>query len=125
MRTDIKNLVMFPNSPKAAPISELLADLDHCIRRLTPGSYGSDEMLFWFGAKIPRDVWDECRATGERKARIRTYEDLSVLLLVSLLELALEKEGAQHLHAYRSEEATLGTMAVGIKDLDPDKGLSL
>ena len=50
-------------------------------RRLTPGSYGRDELLFWLFAKIPRDLWDECRAAAERKARALTYEDLSVLLL--------------------------------------------
>ena len=97
IRTEIENLAMLPNNPKAARISELLADLDHWVGRLTPGSYGSDEMLFWLVAKIPRDVWDECWATAERKARTLTYEDLSVLLL----ELALEKESDQHLNAYR------------------------
>ena len=47
-------------------------------------------------AKIPRDVWDECRATVERKAITLSYEELSVLLL----ELALEKESDQQLNAY-------------------------
>ena len=65
--------------------------------RLTPGSYGSDKLLFWLVAKIPRDVWDEWGATAEHKARTLTYADLSVLLL----ELALEKESYQHLNAYR------------------------
>ena len=97
IRIDIQILAMLPNNPKAARISELLADLDHWVRRLTPGSYGSDELLFWLVAKIPRDVWDECWATAERKARTLTYEDLSVLLL----EMALEKESDQHLNAYR------------------------
>ena len=64
--------------------------------RLTPGSYGSDELLFCLVAKILASVWDECRATAERKARTLTNEDLSVLLL----ELALEKESDQHLDAY-------------------------
>ena len=94
--TEIQNLGMLPNNPKAARITELLADLDHWVGRLTPGSYGSDELLFWLVAKIPTSVWDECRATAERKARTLTYEDLSVLLL----ELALEKESNQHLDAY-------------------------
>ena len=72
IRTEIQNLPMLPIDPKAARIFELLADLDHWVGRLTPGSYGSDEMLFWLVAKIPRDVWDECRATAERKARTLT-----------------------------------------------------
>ena len=62
-----------------------------------PRSYGSNELLFWLVARLPREVWDECRATTEPKARGLTYEDLSVLLL----ELALEKESDQHLNAYR------------------------
>ena len=78
-------------------ISELLADLDHWVRRLKPGSYGSDKLLFWLVAKLPRELWDECRSTAERKARALNYEDLSVLLL----DLALEKEIDQHLNAYR------------------------
>ena len=88
---------MLPNNPKAARISEVLADLDHSLGRLTPGSYGSDELLFWLLAKIPRDVWDEYRATAERKARTLTNEDFSV----RLLELGLEKESDRHLNAYR------------------------
>ena len=79
--TEIQNLAVLPNNPKAARISEMLADLDHWVGQLTPGSYGSDKLLFWLVAKIPRDVWDECRATAERKARTLTYEDLSMLLL--------------------------------------------
>ena len=69
IRTEIQNLAPLPNNPKPARITELLAVLDHWVGRLTPGSYGSDELLFSLVAKIPRDVWDECRATAERKAR--------------------------------------------------------
>ena len=97
IRADIQNLAVLPNNSKPARISELLADLDHWVGRLTAGSYGSDELLFWLVAKLPRELWDECRATAECKARALTYEDLSVLLL----ELALEKESNQHLNAYR------------------------
>ena len=70
--TEIQNLAMLPNNPKAAGISELLADLDHWVGRLTPGSYGSDDMLFWLVTKISRDVLEECRATAEPKARTIT-----------------------------------------------------
>ena len=62
--TEIQNLAVLRNNPMAARISELLADLDHWVGGLTPGSYGSDELLFWLVAKIPQDVWDECRATA-------------------------------------------------------------
>ena len=88
---------MLPNNPRPARTSELLAGLDDWVGRLTPGSYGSDELLFWLVANLPREVWDECRATAERKARALTYEDLSVLLL----ELALEKGSDQQLNSYR------------------------
>ena len=96
-RAEIQNLAVLPNSLKPARMSELLAALDHWVGRLAPGSYGSDELLFWLVAKLPREVWDEGRATAERKARVLTYEELSVLLL----ELALERESDQHLNAYR------------------------
>ena len=65
--------------------------------RLTLSSSDSDQLPFWLVAKVPREVWVECRATAERRARALTYEDLSVLVL----ELALEKESNQHLNAYR------------------------
>ena len=119
IQSKIQNLAMLPNNPKAARISELLADLDHWVGRLTPGSYGSDEMPFWLVAKIPRDVSEECRATAERKARTLPSEQLSVLLL----ELALEKASASTSTPTAPEESTLGTMAVGIKDPDLDKRL--
>ena len=97
IRAEIQNLAVLPNNPKTARVSELLADLDHWAGRLTPGSYSSDDLLFWMVAKLPRELWNECRSTGERKARAFNYEDLSVLLR----ELALEKESDQHLNAYR------------------------
>ena len=56
IRTEIQNMAMLPNNAKAAHISELLADLNHMVGRLTPGCYGSDGLLFWFVAKIPPDV---------------------------------------------------------------------
>ena len=88
IRAEIQNLPMLPNNPKPGRVSELLADLDHWAGRLTPGSYSSDDLLFWLVAKLPRELWDECRSTAERKTRSLRYEDLCVLLL----ELALEKE---------------------------------
>ena len=109
---------MMPNNPKPARISELLADLDHWVGRLTPGSYGSDELLFWLVAKLPRELWDECRATAERKARVLNNEDLSVLLL----ELALEKESDQHLNAYRPGGGDSGSQGRGYQGHRPGQG---
>ena len=74
IRAEIQNLAVLPNNPKPARISELLADLDHWLGGPTPVSYGSDELLFWLVAKLPRELWDECRSTAERKARALNYE---------------------------------------------------
>ena len=112
---------MLPNNPKPAMISELLADLDHRIGRLTPGSYGSEELLFWLVAKLPREVWDEWRATAERKARALTYEDLSVLRL----ELVPEKESDQHLNAYRPGGGGYGSHGRGYQGIRPGQGTTL
>ena len=113
-----QNLAVLPNNPKPARISELLADLDHWVGRLTPGSYGSDELLFWLVAKLPRELWDECRSTAERKARVLNYEDLSVLVL----ELALEKESDQHVNAYRPGGGGSGSHGRGYQGHRPGQG---
>ena len=96
IRSEIQNLAVLPNNPKPGRVSELLADVDHWAGRLTPGSYSSDDLLFWLVAKLPRELWDECRSTAERRARALHYEGFCV----PLLELALEKESDQHLNAY-------------------------
>ena len=67
---------MLLNNPKAVHIFGLLADLDHWVGRLTPRSYGSDEMLLCLVVRIPRHVGGECRATAEQKARNPTHEGL-------------------------------------------------
>ena len=118
IRAEIQNLAVLPNNPKPARISELLADLDHWVGRLTLGSYGSDQLLFWLGAKLPRELWDECRSMAERKARALNYEDLSVLLL----ELALEKESDQHQNAYRPGGGGSGSHGPGYQGHRPGQG---
>ena len=118
IRAEIQNLAVLPNNPKRAIISELLADLDHWVGRLTPGSCGSDELLFWLVAKLPRELWDECRSTAERKARALNYEDLSVLLW----ELALEKESDQHLNAYPPGGGGSGSHGKGYQGPRPGQG---
>ena len=109
IRAEIQNLAVLPNNPKPGRVSELLADLDHWAGRLTPGSYSSDDLLFWLVAKLPRELWDECRSTTERKARALHYEDLCVLLL----ELALEKESDQHLNNYHPGGGGSGSQGKG------------
>ena len=109
---------MLPNNPKPGRVSELLANLDHWARRLTPGSYSSDELLFWLVAKLPRELWDECRSTAERKPRALNYEDLCVLLL----ELAPEKKSDQNLNAYRPGGGGSGRHGKGYQGPRPGQG---
>ena len=118
IRAEIQNLPVLLNNPKPGMASELLADLDHWAGRLTPGSYSSGDLLFWLVAKLPRELWDECRSTAERKARALHYEDLCVLLL----ELALEKESDQHLNNYRPGGGGSGGQGKGYKGSRPGKG---
>ena len=118
IRTEIQNLAMLPNNPKAARLFELLSEVDHWVGRLTPGSYGGDEMLFLLVAKMSRDVWDDCRATAEGKARTLTYKDLSVLQL----EPAWEKESDQHLNAYRPGGGNSGNHGRGYQGPRPGHG---
>ena len=118
IRAEIQKLAMLPNNPKPGRVSELLADLDHWAGRLTPGSYCSDDLLFWLVAKLPRELWDECGSTAERKARALHYEDLCVLLL----ELALEKESDQHLNNYRPRGRGSGSQGKGYQGSRPGQG---
>ena len=64
IRAKIHNLAVLPKNPKPRRVSELLADLDHWVGRLTPGSYSSDDLRFWLVAKLPRELWEECRSTA-------------------------------------------------------------
>ena len=118
IRAEIQNLPMLPNNPKPGRVSELLADLDHWAGRLTPGSYSSDDLLFWLVAKLPRELWDECRSTAERKARALHYEDICELLL----ELALEKESDQHLNNYCPGGGGSGSHGKGYQGSRPGQG---
>ena len=117
----MQNLAMLPSNHKAAQISELLADLDHWEGRLTAGSYRSNQLLFWLVARNPQDVWDECGATTEHKARTLTYEDMSVLLL----ELGLERESDQQLNAYRPSGGNSGNHGLGKRGPRPGQELPL
>ena len=118
IRAEIQNLPMLPNNPKPGRVSELLADLDHWAGRLTPGSYSSDDLLFWLVAKLPRELWEECRSTAERKARSLRYKDVCVLLV----ELALEKESNQHLNNYRPGGGGSGGHGKGYQGSRPGQG---
>ena len=121
IRVEMQNLAMLLNNPKPARTFELLANFYHWVGGLTPGSYGSNELLFWLVAKLPPEVWNECRATAERKARALTYEDLSVLFL----ELSLQKQSNQHLNAYRPGGGGSGSHGRGYQGPQPGQGTTL
>ena len=118
IRAKIQNVPVLPNNPKPGRVSELFADLDHWAGRLTPGSYSSDDLLFWLVAKLPRELWDEGRSTAERRARALHDEDFCVLLL----ELALEKERDQHLNNYRPAGGGSGSQGKGYQGSRPGQG---
>ena len=118
IRAEIQKLAVLPNNPETPRVSVLLADLDHWAGRLTPGSYSSDDLLFWLVAKLPRELLDECRSTAERRARALNYGDVSVLLL----ELAVEKESDQHLNAYRPGGGGSGSHGKGYQGPKPGQG---
>ena len=118
IRAEMQNLAVLPNNPKPGRVSELLADLDHWAGRLMPGSYSSDDLLFWLVAKLPRELWDECRSTAERKARFLRFQDLCVLLM----ELALEKKSDQHLNNYRPGGGGSGGHGKGYQGSRPGQG---
>ena len=65
IRAEIQNLAVLPNNPKQPRVSELLADVDHWAGRLTPGSYSSDDLVFWLVAAV-----FDCRARW-RLARMK------------------------------------------------------
>ena len=121
IRAEIQNLAVLPNNPKPGRVSELLAHLDHWAGQLTPGSYSSNDLLLWLVAKLPRELWDGCRSTAERKARALHYEDLCVLLL----GLALEKESDQHLNNYHPGGGGSGSQGKGYQGSRPGQGTTL
>ena len=83
---------MLPNNPKPAWISELLANIDHWVGRLTPGSYSSDKAGLLVGGQAPSEAVGRVPVNGRAQGKSPQ--------LGGLLELALEKESDQHLNAY-------------------------
>ena len=66
--------------------------MDYHVGRLTPGSYGADDLLLWLVTKIPKALWAECWSTEKRRTRVHTYADLALLLT----ELALDRQQEIH-----------------------------
>ena len=121
IRMEIRKMAMLPNYPKAARISELLAELDHYAGQLMPGLYSSTELLLWLVAKMPGDIWDELglrRSVNEEPSPMTTC-------LSFFWSWRWRRRVTSTSTPTALEEATLRTMAVGIKDLNLDKALPL
>ena len=96
VRTQIEELPMLPEFPSAARVSEYVCDLEYLFSRMNVGSYGATEPHLWLMSKIPQRMWDDCRATSERKSRTHWYDELVDLLI----EQALERENDSHMEKF-------------------------
>ena len=72
VRTQIEKLLMLPELPFAARVSEYVCELEYLFSRMNVGSYGATEPHLWLMSKIPQLTWDDCRATSERAGHTRT-----------------------------------------------------
>ena len=119
IRAEIQNLAVLPNNPKPGRVSELLADLDHWAGRLTPGSYSSDDLLFWLVAKLPRELWDS--AVQRQSARLEP-STTRIYVCYSWSWRWRRKATSTGTPTVLVGEALEAT-AKGTKDLDRDRGL--
>ena len=66
VREEIAKLPSLPDKSTTSRVKELLGKTDYHVGRLTPGSYGADDLLLWLVKKIPKTPLAECRSTEER-----------------------------------------------------------
>ena len=115
IRTEIQNLPMLPNNLKAVCISELLADWDHWLGRLTPESYGNNKVPLW--------LWLRCLVTSRMSARQRrnTMPEFSPMRICGCFYWSWfsRRTGTPTSMLNPLGAAALVTVAVAIKDLDP------
>ena len=116
--TEIQRLAMLPKNPKAARISELLAHLDNWVARLTPGSTSC------FSGWWPRSHETFGMSVGPRRGARQEPSSTRTWLYFYWSSRWRRRVTSISTPAV-PEETILGTMAVGIKDLDLDKGLPL
>ena len=110
---------MLPNTPKAARISEQLADLDHGMGPLTVRSYGSDELLFRLVARIPRESGMSVR---QRRSARQGPSAMKICLCIHWSWLRKRRVTSTSMPTPLGV-ATLATIAVVTMDLHPrDKG---
>ena len=96
VRTQIEELLMLPEFPSAARVSEYVCNVEYLFSRMIMGSSGATEPHLWHMSKIPSRTWDDCRTISERKSRTHTYDELMDLLI----ELALERENVSHMEKF-------------------------
>ena len=96
VQMEIAELPRLLEFPKAAGISEFVAQLEELMGRMNPLSYGPTEPHLWLVGKIPTRTWENCRETSEWKSRTHSDDDLVDLLI----EWAMETENDSHMHKY-------------------------
>ena len=104
VRTHIEKLPILPEFPSTARVSEYVCDLEYLFSRMNVGSYGATEPHLWLMSNIPQRMWDDCRATSERKSRTHSYDELMDLLI----ELALERENDSHMEKFLNKQLGRG-----------------
>ena len=116
MRTQGEELPGLPEFPSAAQVSEYMCDLEYLFSPMKVGSFGTNEPHLWLMSKILQRMWDDCRATSERKSRTHSYDDLLDLLI----ELALERETDSHMEKFLKKH--LGRGGTPTPELGEGKG---
>ena len=107
VRTEIEELASLSEFPRAACISEVVAQLEELMGCMNPTSYGPTEHHLWLVGKNPPKTWENCMETSDRKARTHSYDDLIDLLI----ELAMERENDWYMDKYLRKHLQRGTPA--------------
>ena len=118
IRAEIQNLAALPNNPKPARISQLLADLDHLVGRLKPGSYGSDGCYsgWWLSSR------EKCEMNAGQRQSARQEPSPTRIFLCYFWSWRWKKKANSTRMPTVLEEAALA-MAEGTKHPDLDRGL--
>ena len=93
VRKEIEELPPLPEIPRAASISEFVAQLEELMGRMNPTSYGPTEPHLWLVGKIPPRTWGNCK---EISSWTHSYDDLVDLST----QLAMERENDSNMDKY-------------------------
>ena len=119
--TEIQNLAMLPSNPNAARIYELLADVDGFVGGLTP-DLTAETSCFSGCWPISHET---CGISVGLRWSARQEPSAKRTCLYFDWSWRWRRRGTSTPAATALQEATLNTMAVGIKDLDLLNGLPL